>query len=148
MLLTSHYMQDVEALCERVIVIDHGSVAYDGTLADLKTQFANERRVKLTFREPPEVSKLEHVKGFVSFTDDVAAFRVSPERVAAFCGEILAAFPVADLNVTEPEVEDVIAKLFTRNPGHVSRETPTVDSNLSLQDRKSEDGTTENELRI
>ena len=141
MLLTSHYMQDVEELCERVIVIDHGSVAYDGTLADLKTQFANERRVKLTFREAPSLSALESVAGYVSFEEDVAAFRVSPEKVAEFCGSVLATFAVADLNVTEPDVEDVIAKLFTQAPGHVSRETPTVDLGSSLQDRKTDHGT-------
>ncbi|MES1228278.1 MAG: ATP-binding cassette domain-containing protein [Armatimonadota bacterium] len=148
MLLTSHYMQDVEALCERVVVIDHGSVAYDGTLADLKTRFANERRVKLTFREVPELAKLQAVPGFVSFEEDCAAFRVSPDDVARFCGEALATFQVADLNVTEPEVEDVIAKLFTLSPGSVSRETPTVDSRSSLQYRKTDDGTTEDEHRL
>lgn len=148
MLLTSHYMQDVEALCDRVIVIDHGSVAYDGTLADLKTKYANERRVRLTFHGKPPIEKLQDVVGFAGMEEEAALFRVEPEKVAALCAQVLNDFPVSDLTVAEPEVEDVIAKLFTRSESPVSRETSTVDSLPSLQNRKTGDGTTEDEHRI
>lgn len=145
MLLTSHYMQDVEALCDRVIVIDHGSVAYDGTLDDLKAEYANERRVRLTFHGSPDEQKLKAMSGFAGMDEDAATFRVDPAHVAELCARALDQFNVADLTVAEPEVEDVIAKLFTRSASPVSRETPTVDSTASLQDRKTDDGTTEDQ---
>lgn len=148
MLLTSHYMQDVEALCDRVVVIDHGSVAYDGTLADLKAEYANERRVRLTFHGKVSTDDLAKIDGYAGMDDDAATFRVEPHRVAELCARVLNDFPVADLTVAEPEVEDVIAKLFTRSASPVSRETPTVDSLPSLQDRKTGHGTTEDEHRI
>ncbi|MFN3963474.1 MAG: ATP-binding cassette domain-containing protein, partial [Fimbriimonadaceae bacterium] len=56
--LTSHYMQDVEELCERVVVINHGRQVFDGTLTDLRSQYSPERRLRVTFTESPETHQL------------------------------------------------------------------------------------------
>src|SRR5439155_4955240 len=66
MLLTSHYMRDVEALCKRVLVITHGKVVYDGALSGITEHFGRAKLVKLQFREGETPSDLDHFGEVVS----------------------------------------------------------------------------------
>ena len=114
LLLTTHDLQDIEALCDRVIVIDHGTSVYDGSLAGLHAQGGSTRTlvVDLVDEAPPidvpgaAVRKVEGPRQWLSFPSDASAAPV----VAA----VAAAYDVADLSIQEPAIEDVIRDLYSR----------------------------------
>jgi ABC-2 type transport system ATP-binding protein len=111
-LLTSHYMADVQALCRRVIVIDGGRVLYDGGLRELTTRFATHRTITVTLPDPGvdvsgygEVVQPPDAEGRI-------VLRVPAERSAAVAAGLLADAAVSGLTIEEPPVEDVIEQVF------------------------------------
>ena len=113
-LLTSHYMQDVQELCDRVVVIDHGSLVYEGTLDQLSRQFSDTRRVRLSFSSPVESSALVRYGKVVMGEDMSAVIEVSRADTASVMSAVLQALPVTDVAIEEVDIEDVIRDLFTR----------------------------------
>ncbi len=112
MLLTSHYMRDVEALCRRVLVITHGKVLHDGPLARIVEQFGRDKLVRLQFAEEPVPADLGRY-GEVTFREGpVAALKVDRGRVAEVLGTILDRHAVADVSVQDPPLDQVIARVF------------------------------------
>ncbi|HRD30417.1 MAG TPA: ATP-binding cassette domain-containing protein [Fimbriimonadaceae bacterium] len=122
--LTSHYMQDVEELCERVVVINHGNQVFDGTLADLRSQYSPERRLRVTFTESPETNQLPAQAKVLEQNSAQWVLSLPADAVAPITSEILQNFAVADLSLEEADVEDALRALFAEGPGAVSRETP------------------------
>jgi ABC-2 type transport system ATP-binding protein len=114
LLLTTHDLQDIEALCRRVIVIDRGTSVYDGTLAGLHQLGGSTRTlvVDLVDEAAPiqvpgaTVRKVEGPRQWLAFPADSSAAPV----VAA----VVAAYDIADLSVQEPDIEDVIRELYSR----------------------------------
>ena len=113
-LLTSHYMQDVQELCQRVVVIDHGSVIFSGTLDTLAEQFNDSRRIKLSFIEPVSRDSLDGLGTIVEFDGDSAVVRVARADTASVAATALQKLPVQDVSIDDVEIEDVIRKLFER----------------------------------
>ncbi len=110
-LLTSHYMRDVEALCDRVLVITHGALVYDGPLAKIVERFSETKLVKLQFeREAPE--DLGRYGEVLRRQGPWADIKVERAGVAAVLAAILDRFSVADVSVEEPPLEEVISKVF------------------------------------
>jgi ABC-2 type transport system ATP-binding protein len=120
-LLTSHYMADIQALCERVIVIHKGRKIYDGALDRLETA-GGARKKTITFM--PEASGAGETPTFpdhwqsryapTTRTDDGKfTLRVPGENVVAVSQEILSTGPVADITIEDIPLEEVIAELFT-----------------------------------
>lgn len=109
--LTSHYMGDIEALCPRVIIIDHGRIFFDGPLAQVIGRYATHKLVSLTFADsaPREFATFGEV---VEQTPTSVKLKAPRARVTEVCREVLARFPVTDLSVQEAEIEDVIRQLF------------------------------------
>lgn len=122
--LTSHYMQDVEELCERVVVINHGRQVFDGTLTDLRSQYSPERRLRVTFTESPETHQLPARAQVLERNAAQWVLSLPADAVAPITSEILQNFAVADLSLEEADVEDALRALFAEGPGDVSRETP------------------------
>jgi ABC-2 type transport system ATP-binding protein len=112
MLLTSHYMRDVEALCQRVLVIAHGRLIYDGDLSGLAEQFGHAKLVKLEFACPEAPADLERFGEVTRREGPSADLKVDRSRVAEVLGAILDVYPVADLSVQDPPLELVIARVF------------------------------------
>jgi ABC-2 type transport system ATP-binding protein len=109
-LLTTHDLGDVERLCERVVVIDHGRVAYDGALTSLVQQLGSGRVLVVTLAEvapPISVDGAEVVK-----TDGPRQWLQMQQPAAAVVAEVMAAHDVLDLAIEEPSVEDVITRLY------------------------------------
>jgi ABC-2 type transport system ATP-binding protein len=112
LLLTTHDLQDIEALCRRVIVIDHGTAVFDGPLPELHRRGGSTRTlvVDLVDEAPPiavpgvTVRRVEGPRQWLSFPADASAAPV----VAA----VAAAYDVADLSIQEPDIEDVIRDLY------------------------------------
>ena len=111
MLLTSHYMRDVEALCDRVIVISQGRLIHDGDLAGLAERFGHEKIVKLQF-EGAAPAGLERYGEVTRKEGPQADLKVSRSRVAEVLGAILDANDVVDVVVQDPPLEQVIARVF------------------------------------
>ncbi len=112
-ILTSHYMEDVAALCERVIIINYGQVIYDGKLAALLDEHADHKILEITFTEDIEKSTLQKygtVKEYKTKYAIVEVPKTSAKKVAA---EILTKLPVDDILINEVSIDDVIRHIFS-----------------------------------
>jgi ABC-2 type transport system ATP-binding protein len=120
-LLTSHYMADIQALCERAIVIDGGRVAFDGLLPALSAMGGDKRLLKIHLEREPsagELDALREVSPEVESNGLELSLRVPggevPTRVQRAL-QVLAPAGVRDLSVEEAGIEDVIRELFSRS---------------------------------
>jgi ABC-2 type transport system ATP-binding protein len=121
MLLTSHYMRDVEALCPRVLVIAHGRVIYDGALAGITERFGRSKLVRLHFAGEETPSDLGRF-GDYSSSGPVADLKVERPRVAEVLAAILDRYTVVDMSVQDPPLDQVIAHVFEQGMGDKTRE--------------------------
>src|SRR5215212_8456626 len=112
MLLTSHYMRDVEALCSRVLVITHGALVYDGPLSGITERFGQSKLVKLEFAEGTPLDDLGRYGEVTRVEGPSADLKVERGRVAEVLGAILDRYAVADVSVQDPPLEQVIARVF------------------------------------
>ncbi|MBC8076689.1 MAG: ATP-binding cassette domain-containing protein [Chloroflexales bacterium] len=111
-LLTSHYMADVTALCKRIIVINKGRLLYDGDLQALIEQVAPYKLVRVTLSRPVDAAELTpygDVKSHEGLEASVMVDRAATTRVAA---QMLTNLPVADVTIEEPAIEEIIAEVF------------------------------------
>lgn len=109
-LLTSHYMADVVALCKRVIVIHQGHLLFDGDLSDLVRRFTSHKRILVK----PEDQSLD-LSGYgeiMSRDSGVVALKVPREEISKVTAKLLADIPIIDLSVEDPPIEDVIETVF------------------------------------
>jgi ABC-2 type transport system ATP-binding protein len=111
-MLTSHYMDDVLALCPRVVVIDRGQLIYDGDLRRLSREVRPDKRVVVRLGQPVPAAELARFGQVVSSGDAQAVLRVPADDVPSTVGRLLAALPVSDLTVEEPPLEEVMSELF------------------------------------
>src|SRR5207302_7957588 len=112
MLLTSHYMRDVEALCARVLVISHGKVIYDGPLDKIAEQFGQSKLVKIHFDGDTAPADLERFGEVTSCEGPVADLKVERARLTEVLGAILEHHTVIDVSVQDPPLDQVIARVF------------------------------------
>jgi len=111
MLLTSHYMRDVEALCRRVIVITRGTLVYDGPLKGIVERFGETKLLRLQFEDdaPEDLARFGEV---VRREGPAADIRIDRGRVSEVLGALLNDYALADVSVVDPPLEEVIAKVF------------------------------------
>ena len=112
MLLTSHYMRDVEALCSRVLIINHGRLIYDGPLAGVVEQFGKSKLVKLHFAGDGAPGDLGRFGEVTSRDGPVVDLKVERARIAEVLGTLLDRYTVADMSVQDPPLDQVIARVF------------------------------------
>jgi ABC-2 type transport system ATP-binding protein len=112
MLLTSHYMRDVEALCPRVLVITHGRLIYDGPLSGITEQFGQTKVVRLQFSGEEVPDGLEVFGELVEQTGPEARLKVERSRISEVLGAILGRYTVLDMSVQDPPLDQVIARVF------------------------------------
>jgi ABC-2 type transport system ATP-binding protein len=112
-LLTSHYMDDVKQLCGRVIIIDVGKIIFDGKLEELVERYVDHKLLKIVFSKDIDPKKLEEIAEVKEFSFPSAVLAIKREASNAAAAELLRNFPIADLNIEEPAIEDVIREVFT-----------------------------------
>lgn len=114
MILTSHYMEDIERLCERIVIIREGEFVYDGPLASVLARFAGHKVLTAQLSaEPDRAFRLPPGLGEIVSADSAAVkFKIPREKMAEAAGLILKSFPVADLSIEEEDISDIIAKLL------------------------------------
>ncbi|HYI74634.1 MAG TPA: ATP-binding cassette domain-containing protein [Gaiellaceae bacterium] len=110
-LLTSHYMADVEALCKRVVVIHHGRILYDGALSGLAETFAAYKTIGVAVESGRDLSRYGEV---IHRDGDWVTLRVPKAETSAVTARLLADEEVLDLNVEDPPIEDVIELVFAQ----------------------------------
>ncbi len=113
--LTSHYMQDIEELCKRVIVIDGGKIIFDGPLEGITARFAVSKLLDLEFTGRDGNRDFSGLGEVVARTDTGVQLRVPRDEVAAVCRRLFEAYPVKDISVAEVPIEEIIARLFAEN---------------------------------
>ncbi len=111
-LLTSHDMSDVEALCRRVIIIHRGRLLYDGALADLARRFAESKTIVVQLKDCS--ADLKPYGEIISCLDGRTTLRVPRTETARTTERLLADLPVIDLTVEDPPIEDVIERVFAQ----------------------------------
>src|SRR5262249_6759218 len=111
MLLPSHYMRDVEALCPRVLVIAQGRLIYDGPLAGITERFGRSKLVRLQFAGEEAPAGLGRF-GECTCAGPVAELKVERTRVAEVLAAILDQYTVIDMSVQDPPLDQVIARVF------------------------------------
>jgi ABC-2 type transport system ATP-binding protein len=116
-LLTSHYMGDIQALCQRVIVINAGQIIYDGDFGAIVQRFAVDKVLTVVFRDAVAREALAPLGQVTSYDPFRVELRVPRAQATTVAAELLARFPAEDLNVEEVPVEDVVRQLFTQEAG-------------------------------
>lgn len=111
-LLTSHYMADITALCERVLMIHQGQLIYDGSLDGLVDRFSPCREIKVEFNRTYTKTELSAYGELQEVDKQSARFLVQQEDLTHAIAKILAELQVADLSVTDPPIEEVIGRVF------------------------------------
>lgn len=111
-LLTSHYMADITALCPRVMVIHQGQLVYDGSLDKLVDNFAPYRQVQVELAHPVAESELLQYGEINAVEGQSVRFCIKREELTRAVAKILSELEVVDLTVTDPPVEEVIGRVF------------------------------------
>jgi len=114
-ILTSHYMDDVKELCDRVIIIDKGQIFFDGRLDQIIKKYADHKTLEVVFEGPiskKDFSIILDAK-IKDFHPPRVTFKVPRQLANQVAAKLLTKFHVADLNITESSIEDIIREVFT-----------------------------------
>src|SRR5882724_5879481 len=114
--LTSHYMADIQELCQRVIIIDHGTIFFDGLLSEVLDRFADFKLITIQCggggRCPAE--SLKRYGEVVEHSEAAIKLKVKRDRVIPVCKSLLDELPVTDIDIQEVPIEDIIRQIFAR----------------------------------
>ena len=127
-LLTSHYMADVQALCQRVIIIHHGSILYDGNLSELVEQFTAYKT--LTVKTANTFGDLSTYGDVIRQDESSATLRLTKSEAPVVTAKLLQDFEVTDINVEDPSIEEVIDNVFSQEAV-----TPPANANTADPDQ-------------
>src|ERR1700719_3486406 len=122
--LTSHYMQDIEELCKRVIIIDHGQVFFDGELDEIIENFAGYKLLRFTFEKTPSCSF--ETGEVIERTETSVKLKVPRNKVTEACRVILSNCEVHDFSVEEQPIEEIMRQVFYDHAASDRREKQEV----------------------
>ena len=117
-MLTTHDLGDIEDTCERIVIIDGGRIIYDGSLAQVKDEYARERRVHLQLAEDLalDVLALRFPQALVTAGETHREFTVAFDKADLTAGAILAGVAqtaeILEVRIDEPAIEDVVRKVY------------------------------------
>lgn len=114
-ILTSHYMQDVEELCKRVIVINNGLILYDGPLEDIIKKYATHKLVSVIFHAHVSKEKLAELGEVKEYNFPKATLSIPLDKSNMVAVKLLQDFPTSDLNIEEENINDIIAEFFKKS---------------------------------
>jgi ABC-2 type transport system ATP-binding protein len=112
-ILTSHYMEDVKQLAERVIIIDHGQILFDGKLDAIIQKFADHKTLELVFGEKIDLEKLKEFGEILEFDFPKVTLNVKRSQVSEMAAKLLSKYEIDDLNIEEAKIEDIIREVFS-----------------------------------
>ena len=116
MILTSHYMEDIERLCERIIIIREGDIVYDGSLERVMREYAPYKQLRLhvhrTAQQQPELELLEKMGQVIECEPGSICLRVDRDKIPEVAAELLRKYSVIDLSIEDPEIGDTIERIM------------------------------------
>jgi ABC-2 type transport system ATP-binding protein len=124
-LLTSHYMQDIEELCDRVIIIDHGQVFFDGALQDIIDKLATHKIMTLSKRKGLRETDYTSYGEILEKCATEVRLKIPRERIVAASRDLIAALEVDDFTVEDVPIEDIVRTVFTSRHGDLGSLTPS-----------------------
>ncbi len=127
-LLTSHYMKDVAALCKRVVIINQGRIMYDGSLLGIVDQFSSHKVLTLQFGDGEMPSDLARYGDIVEIAEPKAKLRVERNVIADVLSSVLANHTIDDVSVEDPPLEDVIAEVFAQTGAEAQAISATMEA--------------------
>lgn len=111
-ILTSHYMGDVEELCKRVIIINHGKILFDGLLADLIKKHAPYKVITFILRDHINPKRLEGMGEISYFEYPKLVINTDTGKASQVVGNLLKELPIEDVTIEDPHIEDIIRDIF------------------------------------
>ncbi len=115
MIVTSHYMEDIEALCERLLIIREGSIVYDGPKNKIMQNFANYKIITATLKEVPgDVSEVLKAQGIdvIEAKDDIVKIKTTKDKIADVSSFLLKHYQIADLAIVEEDISQIISSIM------------------------------------
>jgi ABC-2 type transport system ATP-binding protein len=116
-ILTTHYMKDVAALCERLVVITGGEILYDGSLAEIVDRFTTHKIVTLDFDAEPDPTTVERLGFPCEIRGPRVILRIDRNRIADALPALLRGEGVRDVSVEDVPLEEIVAGLFRQGRG-------------------------------
>lgn len=113
--LTSHYMQDIQELCDRVVIIDHGEVIFDDRLDSLIARYSHTKLIRLAFDKPVDERDLAEYGRVVEHEENRATIEVARESTTQAAAQVLTKLPVVDIAIDDAEAEEIIAQIFSKS---------------------------------
>ena len=114
LLLTSHDMDDVEKVCDRVIIITEGKIIYDNTLKSLMAQYTDTRHLTFVYRKKPlrEIVVKQGLGEIADETKNSWSFSVASGQVSSLIGYQMKTFDILDVDIISPPLDEIISKIF------------------------------------
>ena len=112
-ILTSHYMKDVESLCKRVIIINLGKIIFDGELNMLVRQHAPYKLIKVILQRNIEENIIRTLGRNIKFQYPELIFNVPNEKISETVAKLLKQLPIEDVTIQDPDIEDTIREIFS-----------------------------------
>jgi ABC-2 type transport system ATP-binding protein len=110
-MLTSHYLEDIEALCRRTIVINHGNIVYDGAIAAVNEKFTNRKIIKIQTLDTVAASPYWEIRTSEAGT---TVLEVDKKNTNEIMGALLKKYTIKDFSVENIPLEEGLEKLYTR----------------------------------
>lgn len=115
MILTSHYMGDIEEMCKRVVIINKGEKIYDGELSKLKEKYAPEKKIQIYLKDVAEKEKFAKMSGKKNLEDNLGTIRASKSELGSIVKDVFSTFDIENITISDPDTEEVITKIFGEN---------------------------------
>jgi ABC-2 type transport system ATP-binding protein len=111
-ILTSHNVADIEQVCERLIIINRGKIAYDGSMQNLTHINGFNKQIKAVFNAPLVTEKIEKLGKIIEKNGQEVLLEVEPDRAASVASHLFAHFSVKDMSITNPPLEKIIESIY------------------------------------
>jgi ABC-2 type transport system ATP-binding protein len=135
-LLTSHYMKDVAALCQRVVIIAQGRIMHDGSLAGIVDRFSGHKIVTLQFPADEAMpTDLDRYGDVLSQQPPKVKLRVNRRAVPEVLSSVLTNHTIEDVSVEDPPLEDVIAEMFSLAGEQIKEQEALTNAETRLTNR-------------
>jgi ABC-2 type transport system ATP-binding protein len=113
-ILTSHYMDDVEDLCERLIIINEGQVGYDGSLNNLLNTYSKDKIIKLDLSKKTSKKEIEVFGKIISYSPYEVVLSIPVDEVNKKIGKLVSKLPIKDMSINSVTLEEVVSDIFSK----------------------------------
>ena len=113
-ILTSHNISDIEHASERVVIINQGRIVFDGSIRNLSRMNGFKKQIRAVFKGPCIREQIEQLGKISSFSDHEVLLEIDPDEAASVASYLFANFPVKDIDIKDPPLEQIIESIYLR----------------------------------